>query len=499
MFKKTCADFDEGGASGLLLNHLSIFGNGKIVFDASDVEVNATAAAVSSTETEELIDLSDLMANFGDQLREIKSKTVCPSLTTFKFTDKSTSIIKDLANFGTKASSNATSNYMDIEDLLDNVDIVEEEDQNLPEVDINDIDDEESEVEMFNAHDNFDIGDYEGGFMSENELMEDATLPIEERTGASFNTNTVHNERTSLPSLSGRHEQVQFELANDDLYSYIDTNDGKNWAPPHWRVLRPARKAGQSSSMGADDGKAQKKKKEKQPFVIDFLGMKINQKELFAKDTKGATLLSKNKLSNADGNLLPMDIHYSIKDLSQLFLKPRLKMTIRNGKAFTVSTISEGIHVDVDDESACSDVGAAHDGGYDDYEDGFAPLTYETTMRTSFGASQETFDVPYSQTDVIADITRVKPEAINYAKKAKRVDIKQLKDKIWSDLVNKTDENHGEFKFTNLVKNVQTMYPEDKASEITPSFYFICLLHLANENHLTVEGSAGLDELKIIR
>ena len=36
LFKKTSADFDEGGAQGLLLNHLSIDTDGKIIFDASD-------------------------------------------------------------------------------------------------------------------------------------------------------------------------------------------------------------------------------------------------------------------------------------------------------------------------------------------------------------------------------------------------------------------------------------------------------------------------------
>ena len=36
LFKKTSADFDEGGARGLLLNHLSIDRDGKIIFDASD-------------------------------------------------------------------------------------------------------------------------------------------------------------------------------------------------------------------------------------------------------------------------------------------------------------------------------------------------------------------------------------------------------------------------------------------------------------------------------
>lgn len=40
LFKKTCADFDEGGAQGLLMNHLNLGvgsdGGMRVVFDASD-------------------------------------------------------------------------------------------------------------------------------------------------------------------------------------------------------------------------------------------------------------------------------------------------------------------------------------------------------------------------------------------------------------------------------------------------------------------------------
>src|SRR6266487_832418 len=36
LFKKASADFDEGGAKGLLLNHLAIDSQGRIVFDSSD-------------------------------------------------------------------------------------------------------------------------------------------------------------------------------------------------------------------------------------------------------------------------------------------------------------------------------------------------------------------------------------------------------------------------------------------------------------------------------
>jgi condensin complex subunit 2 len=53
LFKKTSADFDEGGARGLLLNHLGIDGNCKIIFDASDATIETEESDNKQDETEE--------------------------------------------------------------------------------------------------------------------------------------------------------------------------------------------------------------------------------------------------------------------------------------------------------------------------------------------------------------------------------------------------------------------------------------------------------------
>ena len=39
LFKKTSADFDEGGAAGLLMNHLGSDSTMRVVFDAGDAKV----------------------------------------------------------------------------------------------------------------------------------------------------------------------------------------------------------------------------------------------------------------------------------------------------------------------------------------------------------------------------------------------------------------------------------------------------------------------------
>jgi condensin complex subunit 2 len=66
LFKKTCADFDEGGAHGLLMNHLSlgvgIDGGGlRVVFDASDaVAKSGDDEEADEVEPAETVDLSEL-------------------------------------------------------------------------------------------------------------------------------------------------------------------------------------------------------------------------------------------------------------------------------------------------------------------------------------------------------------------------------------------------------------------------------------------------------
>jgi condensin complex subunit 2 len=63
LFRKTCADFDEGGASGLLMNHLSLGigseGCMRVIFDASDPMGKVDEEEVIE-EPEDLINLSYL-------------------------------------------------------------------------------------------------------------------------------------------------------------------------------------------------------------------------------------------------------------------------------------------------------------------------------------------------------------------------------------------------------------------------------------------------------
>ena len=107
LFKKASADFDEGGAKGLLLNHLGIDSNGRIVFDSSDdsqemseekrredVDPEDVPADESTVAEEEAgdIDIGSLAAKFFPDLAKLDEQEICPSLRGFDLGDANGSL-----------------------------------------------------------------------------------------------------------------------------------------------------------------------------------------------------------------------------------------------------------------------------------------------------------------------------------------------------------------------------------------------------------------------
>lgn len=64
LFRKTCADFDEGGANGLLMNHLSLGvgadGSLRVVFDASDSKSKDDEDEPQMEDPPDEVDLTEL-------------------------------------------------------------------------------------------------------------------------------------------------------------------------------------------------------------------------------------------------------------------------------------------------------------------------------------------------------------------------------------------------------------------------------------------------------
>ncbi len=64
-----------------------------------------------------------------------------------------------------------------------------------------------------------------------------------------------------------------------------------------------------------------------------------------------------------------------------------------------------------------------------------------------------------------------------------------------------TDADSAEkcLKFTEVMNNLQEVYPKAAMADISTSYCFICLLHLANEKGLVLQHEEDFQELKIRR
>ncbi|KAL6928091.1 hypothetical protein ACO0SA_002821 [Hanseniaspora valbyensis] len=94
------------------------------------------------------------------------------------------------------------------------------------------------------------------------------------------------------------------------------------------------------------------------------------------------------------------------------------------------------------------------------------------------------------QTTIKAMLALNATQKVNYSRVAKKVDIKKLKDNLWrcieSQLMHIQEEEVKELKFTKLIQQLKTLYTFESIKDLSTSFCFICLLHLANEHGFVI-------------
>lgn len=214
LFRKTSAAFDEGGARGLLLNHLFVQHRAELLFDSSD-SVGSPQHTGCSSSTPVEVDMANLRHLFSSQI----GREICPSLSTFQFTGWSLT--------ETDAAL-AAQNTLDHDQPLD---------ISFGPAAVREPDDGD---EYFNA---FDDG---GSGVDDGEVYDvDQAAPI---TGVEGLRNTRQGVRLAMAG------------AHDD-YNYFDPEHLKNWAgPSHWKTV----------TIPAIEKSVARKRPAKARFTIDF-------------------------------------------------------------------------------------------------------------------------------------------------------------------------------------------------------------------------------------
>ncbi|KAL7950812.1 condensin complex subunit 2/barren [Trichoderma barbatum] len=585
LFKKASADFDEGGAKGLLLNHLMIDSQGRIVFDSSDDTGDADEKKRESQQDEDEdkdededvnmeddgadqpsqlekgqdhdqdqedadieIDVAALGQRFFPDLGLLDELDICPSLKSFELGDPSGS--------------------MDIPFLKAPEDWRQEQDKGTgAHGDKSGIFIDEDAPVGFDDDDlglgNFDtLGDVAFGEGGEAWAKEAALEPqmrvydagLDGGEGGDGEGEGFDENGEYIVSMGNSQNA---DKMHQDILSFFDQALQKNWtSAEHWRIRK-------IKDVNKPAGEA-KKRKEKEPFEIDFASsLSPSQSDVIytQASSNSAVCLPKKDWKSKSRNLLPDDKHFSSKALLNLFLKPKARLANkrtgfgarRGGQGYSSQddnhqpggeldeafwaqqkapeddALPEG---DYDANFFQDDDGMPFPGGDDADDDdlefsdarehlspgaeGDAGMTEGAGMTAMLnGETMNTMGA--FGTQLVTQTRRLRPEYVQYARVAKKVDVRRLKEEIWKGMGLEELEKPAEpprtsaapraslaslgddttLKFTEVMNSLQSVYPKPAMADISTSFCFICLLHLANEKGLVIENTEGLNELDI--
>lgn len=466
LFKKASADFDEGGAKGLLLNHLSIDGDGKIVFDSSDDALDASPDEKADDTTNEedntiletpQIDIAGLGAKFFPDLQRLDHQDICPSLKNFELGDANAAL--DLPFL------KAPEDWKQEEKVdLDSHGMVEPsgiflDGDNALGFD----DDDDAPLGGFDLPPETGFG--EGGEAWAKEAALNPQLRVQAMQTGDEDGEGELGEVGGFDSNNARYG-VTMSQGNDheNILSYFDQALQKNWAgPEHWRIrkIKDLTKNATPTS----------KRKEKEPFEIDFSSSLTQSMAdaLYTTATSSSSIsLPKSQWKSKTRNLLPDDKHFNSRQLLRLFLKPKARMgSRRSGQAMQSSSarVEEVPEGEVDeafwakknedaDAAPVDDDGAPVQGNYDadffqddgldvagpgmddedvfaDARDHFSPPPGDPNAPAPLGeVLNGTQNGPFGA-QLVTQSRRLRPEYVQYARVAKKVDVRRLKEEMW--------------------------------------------------------------------
>jgi len=499
LFKKASADFDEGGAKGLLLNHLAIDAHGRIVFDSSDDAGDATAEGDSRTRRSDAnvedemgedgddgetvkqeateddegaaeIDLASLRAKFFPDLAQLDDQDICPSLKNFDLGDPAGSLDVPFLKAPEDWRQDKEKENTEIRGIGDKSGIFIDEDNAAG------FDDDDGALGGFDLP--ADTGFGEGG----EAWARDAAIEPQMRVhNGGFTEGIIDGAEDGAGMGVGGFDPENGQYAvslnhskpkggHEGILSYFDNALKKNWAgPEHWRIRRI-----KDITKAATPAPA--KRKEKEPFEADFsspLEPSFAEMIYTPASSNSAISLPKTQWKSKTRNLLPDDKHFNSRQLLHLFLKPKARMgsrrsgfgdsktntTTRNDEppesemdeafwarkedpAFQPAPDEEGAQGNYD-ANFFQDDGLAFPGGPpDDDDDDFADARENFSPgiegEPSAGvdgiagilAGAESQEGAFG-TQLVTQSRRLRPEYVQYARVAKKVDVRRLKEEMW--------------------------------------------------------------------
>ncbi|KAK5960933.1 condensin subunit BRN1 PWA37_001454 [Arxiozyma heterogenica] len=298
--------------------------------------------------------------------------------------------------------------------------------------------------------------------------------------------------------------------------------------------------------------------KKKQPLELDFFTFEDDlEDKIFVKPIKPSIIELPQRLRIEDSHyLLPDDYHFTSEKIVRLFIKPEQKMSLFNSRKknrpstrynstniineeHSMSTNkravtgeapeiadenfwaenyrrkeqedNEGYNEDGDDENVR---GAEVENPFD--EDNENGIDFNQAFDNGDDFDDNDVSDHKTEEDLLNGESKLqsKDKKITFARVAKRIDVRKLKNNVWKSIVTlialSTDDSSSTFtpgkensqdiinlKFTDISHELFKRYTAETFKDISTSFQFICLLHLANEYGFQVKKIDTLDNLEI--
>mmetsp|Transcript_18071 Transcript_18071/g.27329 ORF Transcript_18071/g.27329 Transcript_18071/m.27329 type:complete len:756 (+) Transcript_18071:26-2293(+) len=523
LFHKMSKTFDEGGARGLLLVNLCVGGSGcNIVFDSTEDDSEGLDQKLPSEEG--MIDISVLTSKLESTLGDIllENLELVPQMRTLRqeyaTLEQEGFVEREEIRSRRYASSQEEEREAEIsihQEALERSMVSNARKSSVSRTTNTGLSQEQEDEQEYAADDyGGDDDDYAfTDFINNNsneERFSSISFEAEPFSDNLFQSGGTAGTMAALNALCSTNDfsQNDYQFFSQETMERLDKNN--HWAgSAHWKkTAQFQRKTNLKSKTGSKAGSSEKKKKKEKQCFVDLDSAMADMEELLKpanKTKRNPNPLQISKASKAkytkESNLLPLDAGFGVKEFSKLFLRPSLAGSQGTG----TNTKTVGFHTQIttnhDDESFGGD------------EDGFG-------FELADNHEEDDFIV-----EKLEGVRKVKKDHVGYATVAKKVDVKRLKKDLWSELETNfsivqndnfeddaivddviaddaivddhADVKERECKVLSFNETVNQMETNQSQSDVTVPFYFICLLHLANEKGLRLE-SEGLQDFNII-
>ncbi|XP_052114751.1 condensin complex subunit 2 isoform X1 [Arachis duranensis] len=448
LYRQTTAKFDEGGAKGLLMNNLGVYGGCRVLFDSLEVPAKCMTSK-NQHDISDTIDLSFAKDCVEHMVLEVRMK------------DEISPTLRTIVNQFDESNRRPTDFQFHGQNTAEEMEVPFDCEMRA------DTEEHENCMAWSDDHDEPTVADLGSNDFVSNDA--DPSFPD-------------YPQENGLFSSQDPDTDDRFGNVDSFLFLSLGFSSKQNaWAgPDHWKYKKSkvSEVHPPSENGSALKTRAPRSKKQKE-IDLDFtVFLEKEMLDIFNPPKNPKTLLLPESRIPCNTKL-PEDCHYQPEDLVKLFLLPDVKCLGRRAKR-----LSDESREQCNNESFPSWDNGSFCGG--------EPGDYEGDVHS---------DIEDSDT-LVSQPRQVNKIEVQYDKTSKQVNVQELKITLWNHVQESANLSFEGKKETVSFRSVLANFPTDcnaaaTISDISPHLCFICLLHLANEKGLSIQGYPSLDDLAI--